>query len=57
LKVGTTVLNIWFNDPEWRKSVMVGWAPWYGCCPIPTLSARLERAYKNLEKEINRAFP
>lgn len=55
LKVGTTVLNIWFNDPESRKSVMVGFL--VRVLPDPDARARLERAYKNLEKEINRAFP
>jgi pilus assembly protein CpaC len=55
LKVGTTVLNIWFKDDATGKSEMVGFL--VRVLPDPDARDRLERAYKNLEKEINRAFP
>jgi pilus assembly protein CpaC len=54
LKVGTTVLNIWFKDDA-GKSEMVGFL--VRVLPDPDARGRLERAYKNLEKEVNRAFP
>ena len=55
MKVGTTVLNIWFKDEETGKSEMVGFL--VRVLPDPDARIRLERAYKNLENEVNRAFP
>ncbi len=57
-KVGTTVLNLWFLDPadpakknEKILSYLVR------VLPDPEAKARLERLYKALEDEINKAFP
>ncbi|MGL4555803.1 MAG: pilus assembly protein N-terminal domain-containing protein, partial [Gemmataceae bacterium] len=55
LRVGTTVLNVWFVDPDTRKPVMVGFL--VRVLPDPDARARLERAYTNLEREVNKAFP
>jgi pilus assembly protein CpaC len=55
LRVGTTVLNIWFKDEATGKSEMVGFL--VRVLPDPDARGRLERAYKNLEREVNKAFP
>jgi pilus assembly protein CpaC len=54
-RVGTTVLNLWFTDPnDPRKDEVLGYL--VNVIPDPEAKARLERAYKALEKEINHLF-
>lgn len=56
LRIGTTVLNIWFQDlADPNKSKLVSFL--VRVMPDPDARNRLERAYKNLEREINRVFP
>lgn len=55
-KTGTTVLNLWFDDPanpggQTILSFLVR------VLPDPEAKERLERVYKALEAEINRTFP
>ncbi len=55
-KVGATVLNLWFgdrNDPD--KQTILSYL--IQVLPDPEQKERLERIYKALEDEINRAFP
>lgn len=54
--VGTTVLNFWFGDPnEPAKQTILSYL--VHILPDPEAKERLERTYKALEEEINRAFP
>ncbi|MCS6853093.1 MAG: pilus assembly protein N-terminal domain-containing protein [Gemmataceae bacterium] len=54
--VGTTVLNLWFADPkDPTKEKILSYL--LRIIPDPEARERLERAYKALEGEINRAFP
>src|SRR5262249_49638880 len=54
--VGSTVLNMWFGDPnEPAKQTILSYL--VHVLPDPEAKERLERAYKALEEEINRAFP
>ncbi|MFO0845707.1 MAG: pilus assembly protein N-terminal domain-containing protein [Gemmataceae bacterium] len=56
LRIGSTVLNVWFQDlGDPNKSKLVSFL--VRVLPDPDARNRLERAYKNLEKEINRVFP
>ncbi|MFO0879675.1 MAG: pilus assembly protein N-terminal domain-containing protein [Gemmataceae bacterium] len=56
LRVGSTVLNVWFQDQaDPNKSKLVSFL--VRVMPDPDARNRLERAYKNLEKEVNRVFP
>ena len=56
LRGGSTVLNVWFTDPvDANKSKLVGFL--VRVLPDPDARDRLERAYKNLEREINHSFP
>lgn len=56
LRVGTTVLNVWFQDQaDPNKTKLVSFL--VRVMPDPDARTRLERAYKNLEKEVNRVFP
>ncbi len=56
LRVGSTVLNIWFQDHvDPNKSKLVSFL--VRVLPDPDARLRLERAYKNLEREINKLFP
>jgi pilus assembly protein CpaC len=55
-KPGTTVLNLWFKDPkDAKKEVILSYL--VRVLPDPEAKARLERVYKALEDEINKAFP
>lgn len=56
LRVGTTVLNLWFPDPANPDQLkMLSFL--IRVLPDPELKNRLERAYQALEQEINHAFP
>ena len=55
LRVGTTVLNMWFHDHADNKNKLLSFL--VRVLPDPDARNRLERAYHNLEGEINRAFP
>jgi pilus assembly protein CpaC len=55
MRVGTTVLNIWFSEQDHQKPKLISFL--VRVLPDPDARNRLERAYKNLENEINRAFP
>jgi pilus assembly protein CpaC len=56
LRIGSTVLNIWFQDlADPNKSKLVSFH--VRVLPDPDARNRLERAYKNLEREINKVFP
>jgi pilus assembly protein CpaC len=56
LRIGSTVLNVWFQDmADPNKSKLVSFL--VRVLPDPDARNRLERAYKNLEKEINKVFP
>jgi pilus assembly protein CpaC len=56
LAVGTTLLNMWFGDPtDYTKQEFVSIL--VIVLPDPEQKERLERVYKALEDEINRAFP
>jgi pilus assembly protein CpaC len=55
-KVGSTVLNLWFGDPDdLNKQVILSYL--VNVLPDPEAKERLERVYKALEDEINRSFP
>ncbi len=56
LRVGTTVLNLWVGEPadQSRQTVL---SFLVNVLPDPEAKNRLERVYKALEDEINRAFP
>lgn len=55
-KPGSTVLNLWFKDPkDAKKEVILSYL--VRVLPDPEAKARLERVYKALEEEINKAFP
>jgi pilus assembly protein CpaC len=54
--VGTTVLNLWVGDPnDLAKQVIFSYK--VNVLPDPEAKERLERVYKALEDEINKAFP
>ena len=54
--VGSTVMNMWFGDPDDKtKQSIVSLL--VNILPDPEAKERLERVYKALEDEINRAFP
>ncbi len=55
LRVGTTVLNMWFQEPGEKNNKLISFL--VRVLPDPDARARLERAYKNLENEVNKAFP
>jgi pilus assembly protein CpaC len=55
LRVGSTVLNIWFLDPDGKQNKLISFL--IRVLPDPDARERLERAYRNLENEINHAFP
>lgn len=53
---GTTVLNLWFDDPKNKgKEKVLSYL--VRVLPDPEAKARLEAIYKELEKEINKNFP
>jgi pilus assembly protein CpaC len=54
-RVGTTVLNLWFTDPKDRSEKVLSYL--VRVMPDPDAKHRLERVYKALEDEVNRAFP
>lgn len=53
---GTTVLNIWFADPD-KKGEEKVLSYLLRVLPDPEAKARLERVYKALEDEVNKFFP
>ena len=55
-EVGTTVFNVWFEDPNDRtKEKILSFL--VRVIPDPERRVRLENVYKQLEKEINCQFP
>jgi pilus assembly protein CpaC len=54
--VGTTLLNIWVKDPASPKGQSV-LSYLVRVIPDPEAKGRLERIYKALEAEVNKAFP
>jgi pilus assembly protein CpaC len=53
---GTTVLNIWFTDPnDPNRQIILSYL--VRVLPDPGVRERLEQIYKALEAEINQAFP
>ncbi len=55
LRVGSTVLNLWFTDPKDNKEKILSYL--VRVIPDPEARQRLERAYQALQEEINEAFP
>jgi pilus assembly protein CpaC len=56
LNVGTTIMNFWFGDPgDLQRQIVLSML--VNVLPDPEAKERLERVYKALEDEINRAFP
>ena len=53
--VGSTVLNLWFSVPEGTRQTVLSYL--VRVIPDPEQKERLDRVYKALEGEINRAFP
>ena len=53
--VGSTVLNLWFTDPRRGRQSVLSYL--VRVIPDPEQKERLDRVYKALEGEINRAFP
>jgi pilus assembly protein CpaC len=55
-KTGTTVFNMWFADPKDKtKELILSYL--IRVVPDPEVKERLEKAYKALEDEINKAYP
>ncbi len=55
-KTGTTVFNMWFTDPKDKtKEIIISYL--IRVIPDPQVKERLEKAYKALEDEINKAYP
>ncbi|MCS6865230.1 MAG: pilus assembly protein N-terminal domain-containing protein [Gemmataceae bacterium] len=55
-KAGTTVLNLWFDDPDKKgEEKIISYL--VRVIPDPEAKERLEAIYKVLEIEINKAFP
>jgi pilus assembly protein CpaC len=54
--LGCTVLNLWFTDPK-DKSKEEVLSYLVRVLPSPDSKKRLERIYRNLQDEINHAFP
>ncbi|MCS6977852.1 MAG: pilus assembly protein N-terminal domain-containing protein [Gemmatales bacterium] len=53
---GTTVLNLWFTDPQDpNRQIILSYL--VRVLPDPGVRERLEQIYKALEAEINQAFP
>jgi pilus assembly protein CpaC len=57
LKPGTTVLNLWVDDPEARPRGERILSYLVTVVPPPREKEQLEARYKALEQEINQAFP
>jgi pilus assembly protein CpaC len=56
LRTGTTILNLWFGDPNNPEGQTV-LSYLLRVLPDPEAKQRLERVYEALGKEINRLFP
>jgi len=56
IRTGTTLLNIWVKDPAAPKGQSV-LSYLVRVIPDPEAKGRLERIYKALEGEVNKAFP
>lgn len=55
-RTGTTVFNMWFADPKDKtKERIISYL--IRVIPDPEVKERLEKAYKALEEEINKAYP
>jgi pilus assembly protein CpaC len=54
--IGTTVLNLWFEDPD-RPASPIVLSYLIRVNPDPGSRLRLDKIYKALENEINEAFP
>jgi pilus assembly protein CpaC len=54
-RVGSTVLNLWFAAPEGGRQIVLSYL--LRVIPDPEQKERLDRVYKALEGEINKAFP
>lgn len=54
--VGSTVLNLWFADPDDKSKERI-LSYLVQVLPDPEAKLRLERVYKLLEEEINKTFP
>lgn len=55
-RTGTTVLNLWFPDPNNKgKEVVLSYL--VRVIPDPEATDRLKAIYKALEEEVNKAFP
>ena len=55
-KVGTTVLTLWFPDPQDKNKEKV-LSYLVRVLPDPTVKERLEKVYEALEKELSQVFP
>ncbi len=55
-KVGTTVLNLWFDNPKDKKKPII-LSYLVRVFPDPLAKTRLDQIYDQLAKEINCAFP
>jgi pilus assembly protein CpaC len=55
-QVGTTILNLWFTDPENKEREKI-LSYLVRVIPDPEEKERLENVYKALQDEINRTFP
>jgi pilus assembly protein CpaC len=53
--VGSTVLNLWFTDSQGGRASVLSYL--VRVIPDPEQKERLDRVYRALEGEINRAFP
>ncbi len=57
-KVGTTVMNLWFTDPDDKKGEKEKILSYLvRVIPDPELAERLQRVYEKLADEINEMFP
>ncbi|MFO0970108.1 MAG: pilus assembly protein N-terminal domain-containing protein [Gemmataceae bacterium] len=54
-QVGTTVMNMWFTDPDDKKDKVLSYL--VRVIPDPEAKERLDRIYDALAAEINRLFP
>jgi pilus assembly protein CpaC len=53
--VGTTILTLWFQDPQAKCERVLTYL--VRVLPDPEMKKRLERVYVGLQDEINKAFP
>jgi pilus assembly protein CpaC len=53
--VGSTIMNMWFDDPVTKQEKILSWL--VRVLPDPEARERLERVYEALADEINQTFP